>query len=165
MLAVTHLRKSGGAAVNQAVGSIAYVAAARAVWTVVRDPDDRERRLFLPIKANLSRDTSGLSFEIVSDMSPADTPVLRWDPAPVRTTAEEALNPDASPGRPPREREEAAAWLAAALEGGPVAARDIFAAAKADGVTLATLRNAKTALAVRAEKSGFQGSWIWSLPA
>lgn len=55
ILAISHLRKSlAGEAVLQVIGSLAFGAAARAVYLVTRDPEDRERRLFCP-----QRTTSG----------------------------------------------------------------------------------------------------------
>jgi putative DNA primase/helicase len=59
---VTHLRKSPGNAVHRAIGSIAFAAAARAVWAVAPDPDDAERRLFLAVKQNLSAPAPGMAF-------------------------------------------------------------------------------------------------------
>src|SRR5437660_11349850 len=50
VLAVTHLRKSAGAAIYRAISSIAFAAASRAVWAVACDPEDEERRLLVPGK-------------------------------------------------------------------------------------------------------------------
>jgi len=47
IVAVTHLSESGGAkAVYRAMGSLAFAAASRAVWAIVKDQDDPQRRLF-----------------------------------------------------------------------------------------------------------------------
>ena len=44
-MAVTHLSKSGGPkAIYRAMGSLAFAAASRAVWAIVKDPDDPKRR-------------------------------------------------------------------------------------------------------------------------
>jgi putative DNA primase/helicase len=62
IVAVTHLSKTGGTkAVYRAMGSLAFAAAARAVWAIVKDADDPQRRLFLPAKLNLARDPDGLA--------------------------------------------------------------------------------------------------------
>ena len=67
VLAVTHLRKGEGAAMYRAMGSLAFVAAARAAWAVCRDKTDPRRRLMLAVKNNLAADVAdGLAFTIES---------------------------------------------------------------------------------------------------
>ncbi len=54
---VSHLNKSPGTKASYRVtGSGAFVAAVRAAWLVVRDPDDetRQQRLMLAVKGNLA---------------------------------------------------------------------------------------------------------------
>jgi hypothetical protein len=46
------------------MGSLAFAAAARAMWAIVKDADDMERRLFLPAKLNLAREPYGLAYRI-----------------------------------------------------------------------------------------------------
>jgi putative DNA primase/helicase len=69
---VSHLNKGGGGdAMGRVTGSMAFIAAARAVFLVCKDPDDDKRRLFLPIKNNLGVDSPGLAFCIVEkEVSP-----------------------------------------------------------------------------------------------
>jgi hypothetical protein len=66
ILAITHLNKSDGAAIQRAAGSMGFVAAARTIWTLVRDPDDSTRTLLLPLKNNLAQSACGLAFQITS---------------------------------------------------------------------------------------------------
>ena len=48
---VNHLNKRGGGpAMYRSMGSLAFPAAARAVWAISKDPDDDRRRLMLPIE-------------------------------------------------------------------------------------------------------------------
>jgi hypothetical protein len=55
ILTVTHLAKSGGSkAVYRAMGSLAFAAAARAVWAVTKDVNDPQRRLGLSHSSGLS---------------------------------------------------------------------------------------------------------------
>src|SRR5690606_24293385 len=60
VLAVRHLRKSdSSSAQGKVIGSIAFTAAARAVYVVTRDPEDEDVRLVLCAKNNLAPDTAG----------------------------------------------------------------------------------------------------------
>src|SRR5262249_40869783 len=54
VLAVMHLTKDHQRRViHRALGSVAFVAAARIVLAVAKDPEDEGRRLLLPVKNNL----------------------------------------------------------------------------------------------------------------
>jgi len=165
VLCVSHLRKAGGLAVHQAVGSLAYTAAARAVWCLARDPQSPDRRLLLPIKMNLARDVSGLAFTLESDGGVSDgCPRLRWEEDPVNMTADDVLNPDRRPGPPPLKTEDAQEWLLAALADGPREASELFAEAEADGICKTTLKRAKAELNIQVRKTGFDGGWEWNMP-
>lgn len=59
---------------------------------------------------------------------------------------------------------EACDWLAAYLADGPCAAASALHDARANGLSLATLRRAKRVLRVRSFKSRTDGTWLWSLP-
>jgi KaiC/GvpD/RAD55 family RecA-like ATPase len=160
ILAVTHLRKAPGAAVHRAISSIAFAAAARAVWAVAPDPDDSELRLMLPVKQNLAANTGGFAFRIEA---PNGTARLVWDSGTVRADVNDVLG-----GFEDREtrsaRREAEEWLRDVLADGPVAVTKIQADAKSAGIAGHTLRDAATALRVQREKIGFKLGWEWSLP-
>ena len=65
IVGVTHFNKgNGGPAIGRGMGSLAWVAAARMAWGVVKSADDPTVRLMLPIKANLAADATGLSYKI-----------------------------------------------------------------------------------------------------
>src|SRR5882757_7682135 len=67
VVAVTHLNKGGAGnqnAVSRFAGSIAFIAAARAAFAVIEDPDDGERRLLLQAKSNLGKKCEGLAFRL-----------------------------------------------------------------------------------------------------
>lgn len=157
VLCVTHLRKSGGIAVYRAIDSIAFTAASRAHWTVATDPEDADRRPFLPVKQNLSASTGGLAFRIEAQNG---IPRLAWEQGAVALAANEVLNVEA---QDQSERREAKAWLEELLTDGPVAVKKITEEANAAGFSVATVRRAKAALSVVASKSGYQGAWQWQL--
>jgi putative DNA primase/helicase len=63
VVAISHWNKANvGTAVNRVTGSGAFTAAVRAAFMVAKDPDDSERRLFVPMKNNLARTDNGLAF-------------------------------------------------------------------------------------------------------
>lgn len=160
VLCVTHLRKSAGAAVYRAVASIAFTAAARAVWAVAPDPEDVDRRLLLAVKQNLSANPGGLAFRI--EMTHNNVARLAWETGTVALAANYVLgNVDVQQGQ--NERREAKEWLQDFLADGPVAVKKIQDEAKAAGLSWMTVRRAKEALAVAASKSGYQGKWEWRL--
>src|SRR5205823_5543923 len=65
VVAVTHLSKGvGGKAVYRSMGSLAFAAAARAVWYVSKDTEDPARRLLLPVKINVAAEMTGLAYRL-----------------------------------------------------------------------------------------------------
>ena len=161
VLAVNHLRKSGGPAVYRSMGSLAFAAAARAVWAVAKDKQDPSRRLLLPVKNNLGADTLGLAFAVVSE--PEDgPPVIAWEPDPVNISADDALAEE-------RAEEgsalgEAVDWLRDTLGDGPMEGKNVKGRARTDGIAQRTLDRAKAKLGVIAGPDGFGGPWVWRLP-
>jgi hypothetical protein len=165
VLAVSHLRKKEGAAIHRAMGSLAFVAAARAVWTVAKDPADPRKRLLLPLKNNLALDTNGLAFTIETH-EPTHAAVVHWLPDPVEATADKALASTRPGGRPDNERKYAVQWLRTRLSDGAAPVRDIRTDADAHGIGYGTLRRAFRELGAEAVKQGAvkYGPWTWRLP-
>jgi len=164
VVAVSHLNKAvGRSAMQRVIGSVAFSAVARSVWVVVKDANDPSRRLMLPAKNNLGQDSGGLAFRIVRD---DEAPAVRldWEPEPVTAGVDEVLQD--SKTRPSPELDEAVEWLAEQLKTGPVAAKEIRARAKRDGLAWATVRRAKERLGVTSAKQGFDAGarWYWNLP-
>ena len=124
VLAVSHLRKSEGAAIQRAAGSMGFVAAARAVWTVCRDRSQAGRYLLLPLKNNFVAETSGLAFRIeVPATQTCPAPAIAWQADSVTTSTEDALNQENKPRRDEdSELHLAAAWLTEELADRPMPA-------------------------------------------
>jgi putative DNA primase/helicase len=166
VVCVTHLNKgSQSSALYRATGSLAFVAAARAVFAVSKDKDNPSRRLILPMKNNLAPDTTGIAYAITA---PHGVPAIIWEPEPVTITADEALGPerrldDEDSDRPARD--EAGKWLLAFLAEGPRGAKEAYTEARAVGISAATLRRAKDELPIDSFKEGFGplGIWLWRL--
>ena len=166
VISVTHLNKSSaGGANSRFIGSIAFVAAARAAFVVCRDPEDRDRRLFLPTKNNLGPEGGGIGFRVgtVVTESSIVAPTVFWDTMPVTMSADEALNTSTEYGSAPA-RNEAEDFLREVLAGGPLPTRRVESEAKAAGLSWRTVRRAKDMLGVKASKSALDGGWVWTLP-
>jgi len=157
---VTHLNKGSGAAIYRATGSIAFAAAARSSWVVVKDKEDGSRRLMLPAKNNLGTDDSGMAYRI--ETAPNNAPVLIWEPNPVNIDINEALSCESDDLR--TERDEAKEWLLAELYNGPVPSKDLQMKARDAGHSWSTVKRAKKDIGVEPRKCGFKGNWVWYHP-
>ena len=96
VVAVSHFNKSGQQdALLRVMGSLAFVAAARAAYALVKDQNDPQRRLFLPLKNNVGRDMIGYAFtvETVRLADDIETSRIVWEHEAVTITAEEAMTP------------------------------------------------------------------------
>lgn len=161
VLCVSHMNKAAGQnPMYRATGSLAFTAAARAVWLVTRD-EQSGRRLLLPLKCNLSLEPHGLAFNIESP--DGDVPVVRWFSEPVTVSAAEALAAEHGPSEH-SELREAIEWLRDLLEAGPLPAREVKAQARESGIAWRTVRRAQERLRIRPAKTAFAGGWSWALP-
>ncbi len=163
VVAVTHLNKNAaGPAIYRSMGSMAFVAAARAAWAVTKDKDDPRRRLFLPIKNNLAADVLGMAYTI----EPAEgggAAVVTWELDPVELSADDALQSDRGHTD---DGDDAASWLREALDDGRLPATVVHRQGRANGFSDKAMRKALKALggATRREGYGADGTWYWSIP-
>lgn len=165
IVAVSHLNKSGaGPAMYRTMGSLAFVAAARAAWAVVRDPDAPARRLLLPVKNNLAPDLGGMAYTL-HDAGLGGVPSIAWESQPVSITADEVLSVQGGDDERSA-REDAAEWLRTALADGPMKADDVKRQAKQNSIAERTLNRAKTIAGVQTKREGFGpgATWYWMLP-
>jgi putative DNA primase/helicase len=167
IVAITHPPKgTGTTAINRFIGSIAFVAAARAAFMVTPDPEDKIRRLFLPVKNNLAPLGKGLAFRLEQRLV-ADGIVgssVAWETETVTISADEALSAtDAARDGVASPRAEAIEYLRDKLSAGPVLVKEVDEHARALGIAPRTLVRARKALGVRAVKDGFGGGWLLSL--
>lgn len=158
VLAVTHLNKASTLpAIYRAMGSLAFVAAARAVWAVVRDDEDEtgRRRLFVPIKNNLGADETGLAYALEATDGVAR---VVWESGAVNMRADDALGG----GRKAVVRDDATQFVIDTLNangGDDMLSDDLWAAAKAEGISRMTLRRAKEAVVESYKEKGRGGRW------
>ncbi|MDT8320747.1 MAG: AAA family ATPase [Xanthomonadales bacterium] len=164
VLAVSHLNKAtGGNALYRVSGSLAFVAAARSAWVVVKDPDDEHRRLLLPSKNNLAPDIGGFAYRVGEvPTAVGNVPVIQWEPERVSVSAIEALTPDDERDA----KAEACQLIIDCLNEGITDSKEILKSAREAGVAEKTLRRAKSSLGIRSERDGFgkAGKWRWRLP-
>ena len=165
---VSHLNKGGAnaEAISRVTGSLAFVAAARGAYIVAKDPEDANRRLFLPAKNNIGRDVGGLAFSVEPFTLPGgiETSRVLWEPSPVMTTADEAMRP-AEDDSDRTMTGDAVDLLRDILIAGRVLARDIKRRATEAGISDKALRNARTRLQVAVSREGFGADTrtYWSL--
>ena len=167
ILAVTHFNKGGGSdAIMRFMGSVAVVAAMRAVWAVVLDPYSEQpgRRLLLPVKSNLGPDLGGLAYTVepvVLDNG-IETSRVQWQDGAVHISADHAL------AAPTRDRGSGDAlgtakeFLRDTLAAGPVPCAEIRQAAEAENLGSRTVQQAKKDLGIVSKKQGH--AWIWTFP-
>jgi putative DNA primase/helicase len=165
IICISHLNKnSNQQALLRVSGSLAFVAASRATYLVVRDKNNENRRLFLPLKNNLSPNKTGLAFTIESCKlsENIETSRIVWLPETVTTTADEALAPQNETGK--STLEEAKEFLCDLLNDGSVSQNQINIETDSAGFSQATIRRAKKELGIISRKVGMDDGWIWSLP-
>ena len=178
VVAITHLSKGDGKAINRFIGSIAFVAAARTAFAVVTDPDDKSgaRRLLLPVKNNIAAKQEGLAFRLAQTIISDDIigSYVVWDEtAPVTVSVDQALAGGSSGGENTATG-QAADLLREILSAGPVNVLDIEAEARAAAMLSETqrlngskpFRTAADVLGIVRRRIGFgPGAQVqWSLP-
>jgi putative DNA primase/helicase len=166
VLAVRHLRKSeSSSAQNKVIGSIAFVAACRAAYVVVRDPEDEDRRLFLCAKNNLAPDTAGYSYFIkVNDIG---VPHVEWSEERETRSADEVMGANSTDKNSAVDAAEF--WLRRLLSSGPVGSTALTDLGKAAGHSRRSLERARQRMGdVLVERDliagqGKVGRWQWRL--
>jgi AAA domain-containing protein/bifunctional DNA primase/polymerase-like protein len=161
MIGIAHFNKKDDikSALLRVSDSIAYVAAARHVYAVLDDPEDRNCKLFVKAKNNLARDTKALRYGMGVKIVGHD---VVWHPQHIEITANEAMQ--AATGQ--TAKREAREFLLARLEAGPAKQDDIVEEAKQEGIAKRTLDRAKKELGVKSskERGKSDGAWFWELP-
>ena len=167
VLGLMHLTKAADRrAIARGLGSIAFVASGRIVLAVGRDPNEPDRRLLAPVKANLSTPPAVLAFSIEeTHLACGPQPRIIWQRGSVAgVDAEQVLTGP----RPPEERaarEEAVEFLTELFAAETAIESTIIEqAAKSHGIPHRALTAAKRQLGVRSERRGGlgkDGHWFW----
>jgi hypothetical protein len=163
ILVLAHLNKSQTAsAVYRTSGSQQWPAAARAVFYLAEDPNDRERRILDVLKMNLARKPPKLSFTI-ADNGPEDYQLHEDDD---RSADDILQTTNIGNGSSGAARQRAGDWLRNLLKNKPLSADDIDRAREAIGVSKSTLNRAKRELNIDSyqDHDTFPPKWYWILP-
>jgi hypothetical protein len=130
------------------------------VFGVAKDKQNPEVRLFFPIKANLAKDRTGLSYRITEDRN---APVLNWSPEPVDIDADEAVSHEQEE-RTPTKTKQAAEWLRSILANGALSYHEVMDMGAAAGFAKRTLIRAKEIANVASDKPDGHSEWFWRIP-
>ena len=164
VIAVDHLNKNSheGNALYRPGGSLAFVAAARAVYIVTKDKEKPERCLVMPIKNNIARANAGLAYSVVGTENNA--PVMVWEPEPVNIKIDEVLAQLESEER--SEIDWAILFLEDLLANGRKLASEVHKEANDAHIKNKALRRAQSKLGIQPfkDKTIFNGPWWWVLP-
>jgi putative DNA primase/helicase len=172
VIGIAHFNKKDDikSALLRVSDSIAWVAAARHVYAVIDDPEDKNSKLFVKAKNNLARDTKALRYGMSVKTVGRDAklkldieaPYIVWHPQHVEITANEAMQ--GAEGK--TAKREAKEFLLEHLRGGPANSDDLIEEAKQEGITIVTLRRAKKELGIKSRKQrgSADGAWVWDLP-
>ncbi|MEM9083667.1 MAG: AAA family ATPase, partial [Planctomycetota bacterium] len=123
------------------LGARAYSGLARAIWHVMHDPDDQDRRLLLAGKMNIAKPSPGMAFTIGGDPG-----VVQWALDLVTETASEVMRRTRETPRESPALDEAIEFIESMLADGPKPQKRIEAAAEERGISIKTMRRAKKSL-------------------
>lgn len=162
ILLVRHLRKAkADSTMYQGLGSVAIIARVRSGLLLGRDPNDPDTRVIAHHKSNYAIEGKPIGFELISTPN-SKYPIVKYVECDPNITAEDITRPmEKGVGRPDEQREFAKAFLREFLADRAQSKSAIDKAAKARGISEATLRRAADDLSV-AKGSGRNSKW--SLP-
>ena len=173
IIGISHMNKNQltQSASYRVLGSIAFTAAVRAVWLVHQDPEDEIRRLFVPLKGNLSKSKTGLAYTIMTaqvqtEQGLAGHAYCCFSPEEITIRADELLAPKPPKSKQTPKQDLASEWLQEYLADGPKSATEIINVGSQMGFSQRTLERAKSKLGIQAIKTsevGGVGKWEWSL--
>ncbi|WP_139559095.1 AAA family ATPase [Methylotetracoccus oryzae] len=174
IVGISHFTKgtAGRDPVERVTGSIAFGALARLVFGAAKLPDEEGGgRVFCRAKSNIGPDSGGFRYDLrerdVPGYPSLTASVAEWGEA-IEGEAREILA--AAEASQPEGRgaalAEAEEFLSGILESGPVPKRDIVSKAEAEGITLDTLKRAKSSLGIESRKRGFgkDATTSWTFP-
>jgi len=165
IIGVSHLSKSGvhiKRSAYRVMGSLAFVAAPRAVWAVGVDPDDEDRRIIANIKMNIAKPAPSWAYRI-------DDIGLHWETTACGIYCDTALGDERGGDRDSPALDQACEFLEAQLcvEPRGVAVKDLKRRAADADHSWRTIERAKKRIGIEVERrggAGADGAWWWFIP-
>ena len=163
VVVISHLNKGSGTSImNKISGSLAFVAAARAVFMVIKDQNDEDRRLFLPVKNNLAIDKGGYAYKIenVSISNDINASRVKWEEEAVTMTLSDALKEEGG-----IVDNKTVNWLTSFLKDYPIGVSfdKIIIAAQKAGISKRTIYRAEKDVFIDKIYQGKNMPKIWKL--
>lgn len=174
VVVVAHLNKAAGTdAIYRVGGSVGLVGGARSLLVFTRDPDDPDgedgdRRALGHVKSNWARLAPTLSYThetatiTVGEATVDTNRLVALGESDIAGTGLLGVDPDDSPASKLERAEELLADLLG--DGQRVRAKEVKAAAKAQGIPERTVQRAVHEAGVSVEREGFPSVTWWSLP-
>ena len=161
---IQHLGKGDkGHAQQRVLGSTGIVATCRSVWGVFFDPDDKDKRIFAPIKVNCGYGHTAVSYRI----APPDGTVEIIE-TEIQKTGNDLIHEQqpanaSKRGRPANERIACEVRLMEILKDEDRPASEMLELLRAEGFGTSTIREAKKSLGVESVRDG--KTMMWHLPS
>ena len=184
ILSNSHFSKAGAAnksrASHRVIGSTAFTALPRAVFSVVQDAEDDGRKLLLHLKNNIAPAAKGLAYRLAETVATyiGDPPAplyatrVEWESEHVATTADQAIAQHEAAlreagKRPQTEAQcEAEEFLREQLDDGAKSKKDIEQQARAFGISSKVLRTVRERICNAVKETDDKGRVVgsmWSL--
>lgn len=163
IVGIMHLNKGEQrSSLNRMSGSTAFGAVARSVMAVVRDKENSERRLVLPVKNNLADDGKGLAYSLHVEN---ETVSIIWEDQFVTASVDAYFTHEKKDRA--HEVNEAVSWLKTILKDGGLSSKEVAMLGEENGFSLASLRRAKDKAGIITKRKGYgsEGAWWCELPS
>ncbi len=163
VICLLHLNKNSSKSLYRVGGSIGFVAAARSVYAVVRDTEDEERRIFAPLKQNLSKLGFSLAFKIKDNGSAKGEAVLSWETEKIKNFDLEAVMNFKDDGKKYKSELKKAEFFLSSCFRGEVPAQEVFTIADGLEFSKRTIEQAKKNLNIPSYRKGTLadgGYWV-----
>lgn len=173
ILGITHFSKGsqGRDATERIVGSIAFAALARVVMVAARRQDTEQgaARVFIRAKSNIGPDDGGYGYDLeqveLSAWPGVYASRVVWAESITGSATDILTQAETPDSDEDGAMAEAMEFVGQMMEGGPVPARTIQAAAREAGVSSRTLARAKKRMGILSERvQGSATAWQWVRP-